>query len=160
MAKNNNKKIKETEETEVTQVTETTEEVKTNTEGTEVKNEVNDVVEEIITEATKVKTNTEGTEVVEETPEETPEMVKTSTEGTEVKTEVKDGSFILKLLSEANWYSQYVFGSHLKNKFESTVEDVKKFYDEFKNGNYLASELDYRIFRELTNYFQTTKSSI
>ena len=152
MAKNNNKKIKENEETEVTQVTETTE-----------VNEVNDVVEEIVTEATKVKTNTEGTEVVEETPEikeETPEEVKTETEVNEVKTEVKDCSFILKLLSEANWYSQYVFGSHLKNKFESTVEDVKKFYDEFKNGNYLASELDYRIFRELTNYFQTTKSSI
>lgn len=60
---------------------------------------------------------------------------------------------VLKAIAVCNWFNNLNIGKHLVNKFETTREELKAFFDEYKSGNYLSSQEEYIVFRKLNDLF-------
>ena len=142
MAKNN-KNIEEQVDNEVKKVvekvTETTPETPDLTPIPEVKEEP------------KVDENPQTPEVKEETKvDENPQTPEVKEEPKVDDEELED---VLKAIAACNWFNNLNIGQHLVNKFETTKEELKAFFDEYKTGNYLSSQEEYIVFRKLNDLF-------
>lgn len=167
MAKNNKnieEKVDNEIKTVVEKVTETPDTTDNNSELTpseieENKEELDKLDEELDNlknEAEKIQE-----EIKEEIKEDLKELEKEKTpESEEVKgekepKEVSDSELedVLKAIAVCNWFNNLNIGKHLVNKFETTREELKAFFDEYKSGNYLSSQEEYIVFRKLNDLF-------
>jgi len=158
MAKNN-KNIEEKVDNEIKTVVEKVTETPDTTENTseltpseieENKEELDKLDEELDNlknEAEKIQQ-----EIKEEIKEDLKELEKeTPKEPKEVSdSELED---VLKAIAICNWFNNLNIGKHLVNKFETTREELKAFFDEYKSGNYLSSQEEYIVFRKLNDLF-------
>ena len=171
MAKNN-KNIEEKIDNEVKEVVEKVTETPDTTETSDLtptpevvenKEELSNLKNEAeIKEETKEDSKEEKSEEVKETPKseevkETPksEEVKEQPQEEKEPKEVSDEELedVLKAIAACNWFSNLNIGQHLVNKFETTKEELKAFFDEYKTGNYLSSQEEYIVFRKLNDLF-------
>ena len=108
----------------------------------EIKEEIKENLKELEKETPKEE---KSEEPKEEKSEETPKEPK----------EVSDSELedVLKAIAVCNWFNNLNIGKHLVNKFETTKEELKAFFDEYKSGNYLSSQEEYIVFRKLNDLF-------
>lgn len=159
MAKNNKnieEKVDNEIKTVVEKVTETPDTTENNSELTpseieENKEELDKLDEELdnlkneaekIQQEIKEEIKEDLKELEKETPKEEPKEVSDS--------ELED---VLKAIADCNWFNNLNIGKHLVNKFETTKEELKAFFDEYKSGNYLSSQEEYIVFRKLNDLF-------
>lgn len=107
-----------------------------------LKNEAEKIQQEIKEEIKEDLKELEKETPKEETPKEEPKEVSDS--------ELED---VLKAIAVCNWFNNLNIGKHLVNKFETTREELKAFFDEYKSGNYLSSQEEYIVFRKLNDLF-------
>lgn len=84
--------------------------------------------------------------------------LETKSEPVEERTELStnEGGLIAEifdLLAKCNWFNHLNIGQYLNEKHETTKENLELFFNEYKTGNYLASQEDYDVFRKLNEYF-------
>lgn len=159
----NNKNIEEKVDSEIKTVVEKVTETPDTTENTsdltpseieENKEELDKLDEELDNlknEAEKIQQD-----IKEEIKEDLKELEKE--EKKEEKSEPKEVSDseledVLKAIAVCNWFNNLNIGKHLVNKFETTREELKAFFDEYKSGNYLSSQEEYIVFRKLNDLF-------
>ena len=169
MAKNN-KNIEEKVDNEIKTVVEKVTETPDNIETTDVSNLTPSEIEEnkeeldkldeeldnLKNEAEKIQEEIkeEIKEDLKELEKETPKEEKSEETPKEPK-EVSDSELedVLKAIAVCNWFNNLNIGQHLVNKFETTREELKAFFDEYKSGNYLSSQEEYIVFRKLNDLF-------
>ena len=104
-----------------------------------------------VKEETKVDETPQTPEVKEEPKvDETPQAPEVKEEKEVSDEELED---VLKAIAACNWFNNLNIGQHLVNKFETTKEELKAFFDEYKTGNYLSSQEEYIVFRKLNDLF-------
>lgn len=156
MAKNN-KNIEEKVDNEIKTVVEKVTETPDNNseltpseieENKEELDKLDEELDNLKNEAEKIQEK-----IKEEIKEDLKELEKeeTSKEPKEVSdSELED---VLKAIAVCNWFNNLNIGQHLVNKFETTREELKAFFDEYKSGNYLSSQEEYIVFRKLNDLF-------
>lgn len=107
---------------------------------------------------------TENTETEQPNPEPATEPESTTEseqpvepENTEERTELPEGDLpkeIYESLAKCNWFNHLNIGKFLKDKYETTKENLALFFEDYKSGNYLSSQEEYDVFRKLNEYFQ------
>lgn len=170
MAKNN-KNIEEKVDNEVKNVVDKVTETSDNVETTETSDLTPSEIEENKEELDKLDEELDNLkneaekiqqEIKEEIKEDLKELEKEiSQEKSEEKSvekepkEVSDSELedVLKAIAVCNWFNNLNIGKHLVNKFETTKEQLKAFFDEYKSGNYLSSQEEYIVFRKLNDLF-------
>ena len=106
---------------------------------------------EKIQEEIKEEIKVDLKELEKEQPQEEKEPPQEEKEPKEVSdSELED---VLKVIAVCNWFNNLNIGKHLVNKFETTKEELKAFFDEYKSGNYLSSQEEYIVFRKLNDLF-------
>ena len=145
------KEEKSEDTSDLTKIEENKEELdKLDEELDNLKNEAEKIQEEIKEEIKEDLKELEKETPKEEEKEKTPE-VKEEKEPKEVSdSELED---VLKAIAVCNWFNNLNIGKHLVNKFETTKEELKAFFDEYKSGNYLSSQEEYIVFRKLNDLF-------
>lgn len=161
MAKNN-KNIEEKVDNEIKTVVEKVTETPDNIETTDVSNLTPSEIEENKEELDKLdeeldNLKNEAEKIQQEIKEEIKEDLKELEKETPKKEpkEVSDSELedVLKAIADCNWFNNLNIGQHLVNKFETTREELKAFFDEYKSGNYLSSQEEYIVFRKLNDLF-------
>ena len=122
----------------------------------QVDNEVKKVVEKV-TETTETPDLTSTPEVKENKEEpkvdDTPQTPQTPEVKEEKEVSDEELEDVLKAIAACNWFNNLNIGQHLVNKFETTKEELKAFFNEYKTGNYLSSQEEYIVFRKLNDLF-------
>lgn len=164
MAKNN-KNIEEKVDSEIKTVVEKVTETSDNVETTDNSDLTPSEIEENKEELDKLdkeldNLKNEAEKIQQEIKEEIKEDLKEPKEEKSEETpkepkEVSDSELedVLKAIAVCNWFNNLNIGKHLVNKFQTTREELKAFFDEYKSGNYLSSQEEYIVFRKLNDLF-------